>query len=108
MRLVYSHPDSAIVHLLRNELERHGIEAAVRGEHLAAVGGGGASPLEAWPGLWVADGPQLPLAIEVVRAFVDASPVEGEPWTCAQCGESVEPAFGACWSYGAERPASVA
>src|SRR5690554_3346737 len=37
MHKVYSHPSEAMVHLVKSELENHGIETVVRGEHAAAV-----------------------------------------------------------------------
>lgn len=31
--------------------------------------------------------------------------VAGEPWTCPQCGESLEPQFQSCWRCQTDRPA---
>lgn len=105
MQKVYSHQNGAMVHLVRNELETHGIEAIVRGEHAAAVMGGGAG-VDAWVELWIVDEDRVPEAERIVQEVMAAESAEaGEPWACPQCGTEVEAQFGACWNCGADRPA---
>jgi hypothetical protein len=31
------------------------------------------------------------------------TPVSGDPWTCAKCGEVLEPQFSQCWNCGSPR-----
>ena len=104
MHKVYSHPSEAMVHIVRNELESRGIEAIVRGEHAAAVMGGG-SGFDAWVELWVVDEGRVEEANRIVQDVMDEEPsAEGGSWTCSRCGNEVEPQFGACWNCGADRP----
>lgn len=110
MQRIYSHPDVGMVHLVKNELENRGIEAVVRGEHLAGVIGGGAG-IEAWFELWVVDDARVQEAAQIVQAAIaqateaaEGEDVPGDPWTCPQCGEEIEPPFAVCWSCGQARP----
>ena len=104
MKRIYSHPDLGMVHLVKNELENHGIEAIVQGEHAAAVLGGGAG-IDAWNELWVVDEARVKEAAEIVRRIIDEEPeTDAEPWTCPNCGEDVEATFAVCWNCGTERP----
>ena len=108
MHRVYSHLNPALVQLVKNELDQRGIGAVARGEHLAAVAGGGAAA-EAWHALWIADGARLGEAAEVVRAVIgDEAEEVPEPWTCPQCGEEVEGTFAVCWNCGHAPPAAGA
>lgn len=107
MQKIYSHPDLAIVHLIKNELENRGIEAVIRGEHAAAVLGGG-SGIEASNELWIVDEDRIQEAAQVIQNEIEHSPTEeGEPWTCPRCGEELEPQFAVCWKCGQERPGTV-
>ena len=104
MRKIYSHPDMAIVQLVKNELENRGIKSVIRGEHLAAVAGGGAS-MDAWFELWVMEDERLQETARVVQEFIEHDDVEGaEPWRCPDCGEKIEPQFAVCWNCGRARP----
>lgn len=108
MHKVYSHPSEAMVHLVKAELENHGIETVVRGEHAAAVMGGGAG-FDAWVELWVVDEQRISEAEEIVQAVMDeeATDVSGQSWTCTRCGTVVEPQFTSCWNCGADRVETV-
>ena len=105
MQKVYAHPDIGMVHLAKNTLANHGIEAIIKGEHLAGVAGGGSAWNEAWVELWVADDAQ---AVEAARIIDEATLPEGTtdeaPWTCPSCGETVEAQFAVCWNCGHEQP----
>ena len=105
MKRIYSHPDETIIHLVKNELANRGIEAVIRGEHAAAIVGGGAG-IDAWNELWVMDEARLHEALSVIERVIEKSPVQdGAPWTCPRCDEVVEASFDVCWNCGAEGPA---
>lgn len=84
----------------RNLLIMAGIETEMRNQYLAGALGD-LPMLETWPQLWVEDA----LESAALRALAAgaASPT-GEPWTCAQCGEHLEPQFMTCWRCGAAPP----
>lgn len=108
MLRIYSHPDTAMVHLVKNELENRGIEALIRGEHAAAVFGGGAG-IDAWTELWVVDDARAEEAAGIIKGVIEQTPLpEGEPWRCPNCGEEVEASFAVCWNCGEERPEQAA
>jgi hypothetical protein len=81
----------------RNLLISAGIDAELRNQYLAGALGD-LPMLETWPQLWVEDS----LETAALRALANAaaSP-RGSPWTCPQCGETLEPQFTSCWRCGA-------
>lgn len=96
---IYQGQGHTDAYLVRDWLVRNGIPAQVRGEN--RLGAMGQIPLpEAWPGVYVApehrDG-----ALAFLEAFNGPTLVHPE-WSCA-CGEANGPAFGSCWSCGADR-----
>ena len=101
---IYSTPNAPIAHLVRHALEGEGIAADVRGETRAAFVGE-IPPIETWVEVWVRED-DVALAAPLVQTFVtdDATP---EGWTCA-CGETLDGAFGTCWSCGADAPSASA
>ncbi len=85
---------------LANALGAAGIRCDVRNTTLA--GAIGDIPwLECAPQIWIIDSFDEARARQLVDEL--ARPVEGPPWSCSGCGESIEPQFGACWSCGASR-----
>jgi hypothetical protein len=105
MHRIYSHQNPAMVEMARNELHARGIDTIVRGEHTAALLGGG-SAIDAWVELWVMDEGRLEEASEIVQEFIDTEDVDAEEaWTCEACGERIEGQFAACWNCGAARAA---
>jgi len=105
MQKVYSHPDTGMVHLVKNELEHHGIASVVRGEYLAVMTGMTA-PVETWFELWVEDAARAEEAARVVAEVIAAAEaeVQGAPWECPACGEEGGAQLAVCWSCGEERP----
>jgi hypothetical protein len=86
----------------RNVLTAAGIESELRNQYLAGALGD-LPMLETWPQLWVED----PFESAALRALEKAATApEGAPWTCAQCGEQLEPQFTTCWRCGHERGAT--
>jgi hypothetical protein len=81
----------------RNVLTAAGIDSELRNQYLAGALGD-LPMLETWPQLWVQDGFES-AALRALRNAATAPP--GLPWTCAQCGEQLEPQFTSCWRCGA-------
>lgn len=101
MRRVFSAPTAAAVHNMRNALEAEGIACEVRGEWLRT--GAGEIPVnEAWPELWIASDDDWARAVALIRS---GGPTDGgSPWSCPQCGETIEGQFAVCWSCGTDAP----
>ena len=100
MPKVYSHHELAQVHLVKHELEHRGIETVVRGQHLAAIAGGGAAG-DAWPELWIVDPARFAEADGLVRDVIAGDPAgAAELWTCPDCAEEVDGTFAVCWNCG--------
>jgi Putative prokaryotic signal transducing protein len=59
--------------------------------------------LECAPQLWIERDADEPRAREILQEL--RRPSQGPAWRCADCGETSEPQFGACWQCGAARPA---
>jgi hypothetical protein len=97
MKRVYRAASLLQVAHARNVLICAGIECELRNQYLA--GAMGELPmLETWPQLYVEDADE-PRAL---RALARAQTAPGgSPWTCADCGEELEPQFTACWRCGA-------
>lgn len=102
MRRVYSSFDLVAVHHARNLLEAQGVPAVVRNERLASAMGE-LPPAECQAEVWVLDEADAARAERLLRegAGIPAEP----PWTCAGCGERIEPQFTQCWRCGATRRA---
>lgn len=85
---------------LASALRAAGIDCEVRNTTLS--GALGEIPfLECAPQIWIRN----PLDEDRAQALIAQlrKPVEGESWTCARCGETLEPQFSQCWNCGASR-----
>ncbi len=100
MPRVFSSYDLIAAHHARNLLESVGIRAEVRNERLASAMGE-LPPAECQAEVWVDDDAEAARAERVLREGIAVS---GAPWTCAGCGERLEPQFAQCWRCGAGRP----
>jgi rubrerythrin len=79
-------------------LRAAGIECEVRNTVLS--GALGEIPfLECAPQIWIRYALDEARARELIEQL--RTPVSGEPWTCRQCGEVLEPQFAQCWNCGA-------
>jgi len=82
-------------------LRAAGIDCEVRNTVLS--GALGEIPfLECAPQVWIRHALDEARARELITQL--RSPVVGDPWTCEQCGEVLEPQFSQCWHCGAGRP----
>jgi hypothetical protein len=98
---VYSSYDLVAAHHARNLLEAEGIRAEVRNERLSSAMGE-LPPAECQAEVWVLEAGDAARAERLLREGVRAS---GPPWSCAGCGERIEPQFTQCWRCGATRRA---
>jgi hypothetical protein len=99
MKRVYRAASLVQVAHARNILLTAGIQSELRNQYLA--GALGDLPLlETWPQLYVDDVDEHYALSALARAARDTS---GPAWSCAQCGERLEPQFTSCWSCGASR-----
>ena len=100
MRRVLSTYDLLAAHHARNLLEASGIRAQVRNERLGSAMGE-LPPAECQAEVWIEDAREAARAERLLR---EGAPVTGTAWTCAACGETMEPQFAQCWRCGATRP----
>ncbi len=103
MTRVYSNPDPAITHLVRNALEQIGVTAVVQGERPGAAMGE-VPPIAAWSAVWVSEGARMDEIRAIIAETTAETPSVVTSWTCVECGEEVEGQFGVCWSCGAPAP----
>ena len=96
MKRVYTAEDRLMIYHLKNVLEQQGIDCMVKNDSLSSVIG--EIPfIVAWPELWVIDGDMEAWAKELIkRSLKDV--IEGESWTCQQCGEEHSSQFTDCWN----------
>lgn len=85
---------------LANALRAAGVACEVRNTTLS--GAVGDIPwLECAPQVWIKNDLDEAHARSLLRELMQ--PVSGPTWQCAQCGEELEPQFGACWACGSPR-----
>ena len=103
MTRVYSNPDPAVAHLVRNALAQIGVPAVVRNDGTATLMD--LPTVATWAEVWasVAED-RLGDVQQVVAEVTGHAAPDAEAWTCAECGESIEGSFGACWACGAPTP----
>ena len=111
MNQVYSARDLMEANLVRDLLEREGIEAVVLGAALGFGRGGLPFTADTLPSVWV-----KPEDVEKALPIVDrheAGYFEDErdesidpppPWICPNCGEEIEDHFTDCWKCQTPRP----
>lgn len=51
-------------------------------------------------GVWILDDSHYTRALKVVSEYRE---LPGEPWTCPECGKTVNPVFDECWNCGTAR-----
>jgi hypothetical protein len=98
-RRVYEGPEADVT-LVKLALEREGIRTAVHSTYTVRTRLRGA--------VYVVDAGDLERARALVAGYVDGKDVGGttlsRSWRCANCGESIEEQFEACWRCGTPKP----
>ena len=105
---VFRHADSALVALYQSILEDEEIATFVGNESTqqALVTGVLAAffPLpQFFPTLYVMHDEDYPKAMDILQSITSSPPLEGEDWTCPQCGEKAPGNFAMCWKCQAPR-----
>ncbi len=101
MKLVYTHPNIAVVTQAQSLIEQAGIESVIRNEY-ASGASGELAPISAWPEVWVVNDGDHDRAVSLLEALKEES---GEPdWRCRQCDNANPATFESCWRCGLERP----
>lgn len=104
MTRVYSNPDPAVAHLVRNAIDQIGVPAIVRNDGTATLMD--LPTVATWAEVWVAAGDRLADVEAVVAEVIADSTPDAALWRCT-CGETVEGQFGTCWACGASAPEPV-
>lgn len=103
MQRLYQARDRIEAQFIKDFLDRHLIETVVLGDYLS--GAVGELPADVYPSVWIVDNRDLDRAQELLQRFLAEadSPAPGGPWTCSQCGETVDGGFELCWQCGHAR-----
>jgi len=97
VQTVYTAPNASMVYILKDMLERRGIECTVHGEGLLGAAGE-LAPVDAWVELLVIHDEDEAAAKRAVKAFIDNETSSTKPdWQCSSCGATVPGHFGVCW-----------
>ena len=105
MTRVYSNPDPAVAHLVRNAIDQIGVPAIVRNDGTTTLME--LPTVATWAEVWVAAGDRMADVEEIVASVIADSGTPADPWSCDDCGEVVEGEIGACWSCGSPAPAEA-
>lgn len=91
MKKVFGSNESPEVEMVRNLLEKEGIECSIK---TAA----GLSPIsDCFPELWVMDDADYPKAVELIENMEHPQGEAKGSWVCPKCGETIEGQFTSCW-----------
>ncbi|MEW5974585.1 MAG: DUF2007 domain-containing protein [Acidobacteriota bacterium] len=96
--------DNAEVGMLKEIIEKEGIECVVRNDSLTTALGG-VPVTECYPELWVLNDEDLERARQFVEEWLHPRKA-AMSWICASCGEKIEGQFANCWKCGKERESS--
>ena len=100
MKLVYTHPNIAMVVQAQGLIEHASIECELRNQY-ASGAIGELAPINAWPEVWVAEDRHLERAAAIVKKMQE--PVRESDWRCGNC-ENLSPAtFDSCWHCGEDK-----
>lgn len=97
MQTVYTAPNASMIYILKDLLERRGIECTVRGEGLLGAAGE-LAPVDAWVDLQVIHDEDEAAARRAIQAFISSEELSSRAdWQCGSCGATVPGHFGICW-----------
>lgn len=98
MKAVYEASDRIEARLLADMLEANRIRSFIQGDYLA--GGAGELPTLQFPVIWVMDDRDVALARKLIDGYFESVGSSTGPWTCPNCGESLDGNFQQCWQCG--------
>lgn len=97
MKRVYTTESVALAWHMRNVLEQHHIDAVVKNEQLYSIAG--EMPItECLAEVWVKHDLDFRHAENIIRDIESTTEVEGEDWSCDECGETNMGNFAVCWN----------
>lgn len=99
MKLVYTHPNIAMVVQAQALVEQAGIDCELRNQY-ASGAVGELAPISAWPEVWVLNDRFTEQAETVIGAMQEAP--DAPDWNCSQCENTNPATFESCWHCGAE------
>jgi hypothetical protein len=102
MKRLITSPDSAELGLLKNMLDKAGIQCVERNEQLAQTIP--SAPFHAE--LWVENDADYQAAADLLADWQHPASAARESWVCPRCGELREGQFSKCWKCGTKRPAN--
>ena len=106
--LIYTHPNSIMVGLVKSYLESHSIATRTKNEILSG-GMGELAPIDCWQELHVLRDSDHARAVELVQVFKQQDTShqrehekgqQESDWTCKNCGEINGKNFELCWQCG--------
>ena len=99
MKRVFTSPDTAEVGLLKNILEKAGINCVELNEQMAQT-----IPVPPFQAeLWVINEADYDNAFALMEVWQNPPAATGELWTCSRCGEKLDSQFTKCWKCGTHR-----
>ncbi|MEW8507450.1 MAG: DUF2007 domain-containing protein [Candidatus Thiodiazotropha sp.] len=102
MQELYQAADRVEAQMLKDYLDREGIETVIVGDYLS--GAVGELPADIFPTLWVIEENDLERAKRLTERFFNRSTASGAAWRCDVCGERIEAGFEICWNCGSPNP----
>ncbi len=94
--------DGANIEMLKGLLEDAEIRCMIRNEYLSSAMGE-VPFLEASPELWILKEEDYFRARSMLETWRHTRIEVHEPWSCEDCGESIEGQFTSCWQCGKEK-----
>lgn len=102
MQKLFVSPMLVEVESLKEILEQESILCTIKNQQGSSLAG--EVPFaEVFPELWVLNDDDYPRAQDFLENWRQAQSVEATPWTCSNCGETLEKDFTSCWKCGSER-----
>lgn len=99
---VYTSPDLPMVGHVKNILESYGIACTIQ-KQFSSAAVGEIPAIECWPELWVVNGKQFERAKRIVKEALGPLAENLPKWKCANCNETIDGQFTACWNCGTDR-----
>jgi hypothetical protein len=100
MKLVYTHPNLAVLAQVLALIERADIACVVRNEY-ASGALGEIAPINAWPEVWVINDRDFERSTLIVEQLQQA--IEAPDWQCSECDNFSPATFDTCWQCGHDR-----
>jgi hypothetical protein len=102
MKLLRASSEPGVIQRLKSALEDAGIECVIRNELTSGLAP--EIPIsDSTPELWITEDDSLPQAQQILADLKSTVGAGRTSWTCAGCGEALDPQFTSCWKCGSAR-----